>query len=111
MHSAIGRRRTSGRRAVHDRALSRGNVTGGKLDNNTRWRAGAEVKHGLGQFRSRAKNGAVGIGKIDDELSPQVNALAGKSALGDISQVAWADESTERHFPRRKSFPCPAAGG
>jgi len=55
--------------ATDDRALLRRSIAGGKFDNYARTRAATKMKHLVGQFCARPQNGAVRIGKIDDELS------------------------------------------
>ena len=69
----------------------------------------AEVKHRARETRARAQYGSVSIGEIHHKLSFKVDALATNSALRDIVQVAWSDQTSEWHFARGKSFPCSTA--
>ena len=69
------------------------------------------MQHRVGEFRSRAKDSAVRIRKVDHELSPQVNTLPSGPAISQVAQIASGDESSQRHSAWRKGFPGSAACG
>jgi hypothetical protein len=85
-------------------------MTGGKLDDDAR-RRGAKMQNRIGKLTARSQHGAIRIGKVNDELSLQINPFARCPAIRDFFEIASGNETTERHFPWRKSFPASATGG
>ena len=94
--------------AVHFRPLPRWNIAGWKFDNDPRGRA-AEVQHFVRQFRARTQHSLVGVGKIHDELSLQINAFTRKPVISNVTQIACSYQPAKRHFARRKCFPTATA--
>src|SRR5947207_8010031 len=92
---------------AEDGALPRRRVTVGKFDNDARGRT--KMKHAIGQAFSRTKHSAICVGKVDDELTAQIDPLASEPIVGDITKIACVDEAAQWHFASRLSSPVPAA--
>ena len=95
--------------AAHFRSLPRWNIAGWKFHNDPRGRTPAEMQHLVRQFRARTQHSLVGIRKIHDELSLQINAFTRKPTISNVTQIACSYQPAKRHFARRKCFPTATA--
>ena len=92
-------------------AARRWSVSGGKINNDAKVPAAAgKFQNGVGDAGLGAENSPVWLGEINYELSLQINALTGETAICEVLDVAKCDQPPDRHFTRSKSFPGAAAG-
>ena len=67
--------------------------------------AARQFQYGIGQAGLRAENGAIRFREIHHELALEINAFAGKAAIGEVTQITQSDQPPDRHFAGWIRFP------
>ena len=63
----------------------------------------------FGALFEKTRHRAIGVGKIHNELSFQIDAFARKAVLSNVTQIAGSYEPAKWHSARRKCFPTSTA--